>query len=78
MCHMIEYCIKPVLFNGFMFGLRLAMPTKYGSKFHTEHMLKSSAGIWKNGSKKLKFVLLLWFIFNEQGERLDFFNLDFI
>lgn len=28
--------------------------------------------------KKKKFVLLLWFIFSEQGERLDFFNLDFI
>lgn len=75
---MTEYFIKPVLFNGFMFGLCLAMPTKYGSKFRTEHMLKSSAGIWNNGLKKKKFVLLLWFIFSEQGERLDFFNLDFI
>lgn len=35
-----------------MFGLCLAMPTKYGSKFRTEHMLKSSAGIWNNGLKK--------------------------
>lgn len=78
MCHVTEYCIEPVLFNGFMFGLAFAMPTKYGCMYCTERMLKSSADIWNNCSKKIKFVLLLWFISNGKGERLDFLNLDFI
>lgn len=78
MCHVTKYCIEPILFNGFMFGLALTMPTKYGSMYCTDCMPESSADIWNNSSKKSKFVLLLCLILNGQGKRLNFFNLDFI
>lgn len=49
---MTEYCIEPAVFNGFVFGLALTLPTKYGSMYSTEHMLKSQAKIWNNSLKK--------------------------
>jgi len=69
-----EYRIEPLLFNGFTFSLALAMSAKYKSMYCAERVLKYSATIWNNSSKKLKLVLL-WFIFNGQGEGLDFLTL---